>query len=368
MRKLFVVTSFILLLTVFVVMPAHAATSAPEAKPYYGGKMITFIIGAASGGGTNVFAGLMVHFLPRYIAGNPNFILEFMPAGSGVAAGNYVYTKSKPDGLNIFVGNGTTLVEAQKRREKGVLYDVSKMHVLLGNVTGYVCFVSPATGIRQPRDIINPKAEIFRGSQVRSGSTSLEADIPMLEIFKVKRYKPIYGYGDTGPARMAFIRGETNMMCDNTLAYTSSVVQQMIQEGKAVPVFQSGILEPEGKLIRHPGVPDVPTVAELYQQIYGVPPSGIAWQVLQYLQRTRSFAKIMAFPPETPLQRVEELQKALRNLVKDPEWIAETKRVTGEAIVPPLVTIGEEVQQLIRESIDTGGEVSEWLEKWAAGK
>ncbi|MBI2987832.1 MAG: hypothetical protein HYY45_13795 [Deltaproteobacteria bacterium] len=350
-----------------LLLSALAATGAPKEKPFYQGKTITLIAASAPGGGTDTFSRLIARFLPRHIRGNPNIIVQNMPGGNNIVGANHVYTKTKPDGLTILTSSGGSLVEAQLQKRKGVLFDITRMHVFIGTGAGSVCFVSPETGIRQPRDLTNPKVDLFRGGAGKASSTSFEADIPMQEIFKVKRYRPIYGYDSMGPARLAFTRGETNMHCDNTLTYGSSAIQQLIQTGRAVPVFQSGLLE-GGELKRHPGAADVPTVAELHRQIYGSPPSGIAWEAFRYHALSRSFGKITAFPPETPRQGIEEIQQALKDLVKDPEWIAETDRVTGEALVPPLVLIGEEVEQAIREYMTARGEVTDWLEKWVKGK
>ncbi len=351
-----------------LVTPTFAATAAPKVKPFYEGKIITFIAATGPGGGTDTFSRLLARFLPRHIPGKPKIIVQNMPGGGTLVGTNYVYLKAKRDGLSILTASGSTTVPAQQLGREGVLYDMTRMPVLMGTTTGTFCFVSSETGIRQPKDIMSPKVEIIRGGESRGSGTSFDADIPMQEIFKVKQYRAIYGYGSMGPARLAFMRGETNMHSDNVLSYQEPVIQQMIKEGRAIVVFQSGMMGPRGELLRHPTIPDVPTVAELYQQINGTSPSGIAWEVYRNLISSRSFGKIMAFPPETPPQRVQELEQALRDLVKDPEWAAESARITGEALVPPLAIIGEPVRQQIKDYLATSPEITRWLDNWVKGK
>jgi tripartite-type tricarboxylate transporter receptor subunit TctC len=347
--------------------PAFAATAAPRVKPFYEGKTITFIAATAPGGGTDTFGRLVARFLPRHIPGKPNIIVQNMPGGGTLVGTNYVYAKAKRNGLFMLAASGSSTIPAQQLGKEGVLYDMNRMRVLMGTTTGTFCFVSPETGIRQPKDITSPKTEIIRGGESRESGTSFDVDIPMQAIFKVKQYRPLYGYGSMGPARLAFMRGETNMHSDNVLSYKEPIIQQMIKEGKAIVVFQSGMMGPGGKLLRHPVLPNVPTVAELYRQIYGVPPSGIAWETYQNLISSRSFGKILAFPPETPSQRVQELEQALGDMVKDPAWAAESARVTGEALIPPLAIIGEPVRQQIKSYLAPHPEITRWLENWVKG-
>ncbi len=380
MKKLVFVTIISLLLTVFgeisgpndnlkpslLSTPAFAATAVPKAKPFYEGKTITFVAASAPGGGTDRFTRLFARFLPRFIPGKPNIIVENMPGGGTIVGSNYVYMKAKPDGLTILTASGTSNSDAQRINQQGVLFDMKRMHILIGTASSSVCYVSSETGIRQPRDVVSPKGELIMGGTTRS--TSLEQDIIMTELFKVKQYRPVYGYDNMGAARLAFMRRETNMQHDNTVDYASDTVKQLIQTGRAVPVFQSGLLGPRGEITRHPVASDVPTVAELYQQIYGIPPSGIVWDVLRDLLRSKRFNKIMAFAPGVPLQRVEEVEQAIRDLVKDPEWTAESKRVNEEALVPPNVVIGEEVQRLVSEYLAVSPEILRWLDNWMKQK
>jgi len=347
---------------------AACASNAPNAgaKTSYAGKTVTIVAASATGGGTDQLSRLLAQFLPRHLPGNPTTIVQNVPGGNGVDAGNQIYTKTKPDGLTLLASSGGGgIVGFQRLNTPGVLYDINKMPIFLGTVAGSVCFVSSETGIRQPQDIRSPKVPIFRGGGDRNNTSSIEADIPMTELFQVPNYKAIYSYGSLGPARLAFIRGETNMHCDDTLAYSDSSVQDMIKTGKAVPVFQTGLLQADGKIIRHPAASEVPTVLELYQQLFGKDPSGIAWQAYLDDLQGRAFGKIVAGPPGLPADNVGVIEQALRDLVKDQEWIDQTKSVTGEAIIPPFVTIGADVQPLIKDFMSASPEVKQWLTDWS---
>ena len=70
-------------------------------EPFYKGKTIRIIVGLTPGGMADRLARFYARYLPKYIAGGPEFIIQHMPgAGSRIAA-NYVYSVAKPDGLTL---------------------------------------------------------------------------------------------------------------------------------------------------------------------------------------------------------------------------------------------------------------------------
>src|SRR3990172_8212204 len=56
-------------------------------------------------------------------------------------------------------------------------------------------------------------------------------------------------------------------------AYLASVVP-LVREGKAVPLMSFGQVNEAGELIRDPALPELPTVGEVYEQLYGKKPAG----------------------------------------------------------------------------------------------
>jgi len=69
--------------------------------PYYQGKQIKVIVGFTTGGFYDRWARLLSRYMPKYIPGNPSFIVQNMPGAGSVVAANYVYSVAKADGLTI---------------------------------------------------------------------------------------------------------------------------------------------------------------------------------------------------------------------------------------------------------------------------
>ena len=66
-------------------------------------------------------------YIPKYIAGNPNFVVQNMPGASSVVAANYVYNLPKPDGLTVVMPiNSLHLDQIVGRQE--VKYDMRKLN------------------------------------------------------------------------------------------------------------------------------------------------------------------------------------------------------------------------------------------------
>jgi tripartite-type tricarboxylate transporter receptor subunit TctC len=335
---------------------------------FYQGKTVTFIAATDPGGGTDNFARLTAKYLTKHVPGNPNIIVQNMPGGSSVVGANYVYVKAKPDGLSVLVASGSNLIAAQRLGQSGVQYDMSLMHMIVGSATADVCLVAPETGVQKPQDITAPKTELIRSALGRTNDTSVTSDITMEELLKVKQYRAVYGYAGAGPARLAFMRSESNMYCDSTLSYSTGQVQQMLQEGKAIPVFQSGIMGGGGKMFRHPSASTIPTVEELYQQLFGKAPSGVAWEAYRNQIAVRTFSKVIALAPESPKEAVDAFEAGIRVMVKDPEWAEESQKATGEALLPPLMVIGDDAQQQVKSFLAESVETSKWFDNFVNGK
>jgi tripartite-type tricarboxylate transporter receptor subunit TctC len=92
---------------------------------YYKGKMIRIIVGFGPGGLADLWARLLARYMPNYIPGNPNMIVQTMPGASSRIASNYVYNVTKPDGLSVLIPNPSLYLDQMVGR-KEVKFDVRK--------------------------------------------------------------------------------------------------------------------------------------------------------------------------------------------------------------------------------------------------
>ena len=101
-------------------MPAHA-------DDFYGGKQITFIVGAGPGGGYDLQARVAARHLGKHIPGNPAVIVQNMPAR--IAAANHMFITAPKDGTTIALLQRGILL-ARLIYPTGVRFEIEKFHWL----------------------------------------------------------------------------------------------------------------------------------------------------------------------------------------------------------------------------------------------
>src|ERR1700745_1541563 len=91
---------FLMRAFVAVIALVCAATAA-AAQDFYRGKTINLIVGNATGGGYDAYARLLARHMPKYIPGEPVFVVRNMPGAGGMAMSNHLYSQAPRDGLTI---------------------------------------------------------------------------------------------------------------------------------------------------------------------------------------------------------------------------------------------------------------------------
>jgi tripartite-type tricarboxylate transporter receptor subunit TctC len=68
---------------------------------FYKGKTITVYIGTTPGALYDQWSRLLAQYMPKHIPGKPDMISQNMPGAGHKIVANYVYNKTKPDGLSL---------------------------------------------------------------------------------------------------------------------------------------------------------------------------------------------------------------------------------------------------------------------------
>jgi len=77
------------------------SAGAQAQQNFYQGKTITIIVGTKAGDAYDLYPRMLAEFMPKYIPGNPNIIIQNVPGAASMIAANQVYNVAKPDGLTI---------------------------------------------------------------------------------------------------------------------------------------------------------------------------------------------------------------------------------------------------------------------------
>jgi len=302
-----------------------AVSSTPAiANPNFKGKAVKFIVPFSPGGGTDTFARITTKHMRQFIPGKPKTVIRNAPGGGSVIGANMGY-KAKPNGLTLLVTSGSTVME-NILRSKGVEYYLETMHPIYSAPSGLIYWTSPEV-IKEPLDIFDTDQLIFGHISPTGGTGSLFVWAKELLGFTSK---DIWGYEGGSAARGAFHQGEVNIGGESTIGFNSSMLSYLDKK-EIVPMFQSGILDENGNVIREPAAPDVPTVAELYEMKYGKKPSGQAYEAYKLIVGTRTYGKAMLLPTETPAEVVAAYDQAVTEMIVDKGFLADAEKMNPGA-------------------------------------
>lgn len=300
--------------------------------PFYQGKTFTVIVSSDAGGTSDLRVKSLVPYLQKYIPGSPTVVLEYMPGGGGRKAANHVFRTAKPDGLMIG-SMGTTLLAAAIQGESGVLYDLNKF-IYLGSsdaATQHIFSTRKNIGLTN--------LEKLRGaSGVRIGAQSIGHNIYITgrlfaHFLDLKDPKFVVGY--SGPeVDLALLRGEV----DARSSLIASIVQRTPEwADKGLVDFHAVLETPKGnRNPRFAHLPELETFAKSERER----------KVLALQRAIRLGGSAIVLPPNTPRDRVEILQSAMRKALNDPGFAASFRKLVGE---DPTPLMPEELQKVIHE-------------------
>jgi tripartite-type tricarboxylate transporter receptor subunit TctC len=299
---------------------------------FYQGKTVTVIVSSDAGGTSDIRVKSLMPYLQKNIPGNPTIVVEYMPGGGGRKAANHVFRTVRPDGLTIG-SMGTTLLAAAIQGESGVLYDLSKF-IYLGSsdaTTQHIFSTRKEIGLAN--------LEKLRAAPgLRIGAQSIGHNIYITGrlfayFLSLKDPRMVVGY--SGPeVDLALLRGEV----DARSSLIASIVQRTPEWlDKNLVDFHAVFETPKGN--RHPRFAHLPEIETFAK-------SDRERKVLELQRAIRLGGSAIVLPPNTPRDRVEILQGAMRKALSDPGFSANFRKLVGE---DPTPLMPEELHKVIQD-------------------
>jgi tripartite-type tricarboxylate transporter receptor subunit TctC len=301
------------------------AASPAAADDFYNGKTIKLIVGSAPGAGYDAYGRLLARHIRRYLPGQPNVVVTYMPGADGLVAGNHLFNMAERDGTVFGTFNRYT-VTMPLLGNANAKFKANEFN-WIGTATSYaddsyVLIVRAGVPHRTIDDLRNPTLPLHIGS--------VDTDVPqILKEALGLSYKIITGYKGKQELDIAMERGEAD---GQTLGWSSlaSRHQHWVKNSMVRPVIQFGRIE------RLPALEDVPTARELAK-------TSDDRALIEFAELPLLMARPFAAPPGTPPERVAVLRKAFLQAVNDPDYLAEATKQKLEQTPKS----GEEVQALV---------------------
>jgi tripartite-type tricarboxylate transporter receptor subunit TctC len=290
-------------------------------------------------------------------------VVRNVEGAGGLVAENQVYTTHDAPGTVTLLAAGGGFVTAQVMGDPGITYNALKMPGIVGFNPSQVGYTPPKLGIpniKSLKSLAASQKTIYIGRAGTYDAGGVAMDIALQKLFGAKT-KLLGPYSSAADKRAAFEQGELNIMFEGSNSYLSVAVPQLIKTGKAVPLFQTGVVNGAGQLVRDPAVPGMPTVEQAYEQVYGHPPSGPAWTSLLFV--IANGGKGIYAPPSTPKGVIDELTRATDEAFKNKTWIKDATNVDGAKPNSTTFVVGSALDKEVASAKLSSANIS-YLKGW----
>jgi len=332
---------------VLAVLTPETAPAQPIAD-FYRGKTIELLIGAAAGGGYDLAGRTLANHFGRHIPGHPAIVVRTMPGATGLIMTNHLYNVAKRDGTVL--GMPTSNVPLEQRLKlispdgSNVKFDVARMSwigtPLQEPQVTWVWHTAPARTI-----------DDLKANTILMGATTASADNSILPLLVNQligtRMQVVTGYQGQNEINLAVERGEVQ---GNNTGLSNLTVNKAdwLRDNKVRILLQYG--SERLALLK-----DVPTAVELAS-------TEIDRALLRFYALKFNMARPLTLPPDVPADRSEALQTAFAATMKDPQYLAETRRLGLDVNWLG----GEEIMRLIRQIQETPQPVADRLRELLA--
>jgi len=330
------------LLTLLVCTDVAKAQSVEE---FYKGKTITILVGSDVGGGYDLTARTLAHYLPRHVPGHPNVIVQNKPGASSLLAANYVYEIAPKDG---------TVIAAVQRPipfqvlfgDTGVRFDVRKMQWLGSTTNELGVVVAWHTAPQQTF------ADLFKSEMVIGGTgpaTDPELYPRAMNRVLGTKFRIVGGYPGQAQVALAMERGEIQGSGNWSFSDIEKGHADWLTEGKVRLLLQLGLAKGANPALR-----DVPLVLDVARE-------GAQRQAFEILMGMKALGRPYFAAPGVPQERVQALRAAFMETMADAEFLAEAKEVLGpidpvsgvdmQAIIGKVYALPADVIATAREAV-----------------
>jgi tripartite-type tricarboxylate transporter receptor subunit TctC len=307
------------------------AAQAQDPAAFFKGRNVNMEIGYSAGGGYDVYARMIAHFIGKHIPGSPQIISKNLEGAGSLRLANWLYNIAAKDGTEMgTIGRGVAFDPLFGN--KAAQFDAQKFNWIgSANDEVSVCVAWQGSGITKFEDL-DARQMTVGGT---GGGSDTDVFPQILNAVLGTKMKIITGYPGGNDVNLAMERGEVAGRCGWSWSSVVSTHKNWLDEKKITILVQLG-------LAKHPDLPDVPLVTDLAK-------TDEERQILKLIFARQVMGRPFLAPPNVPKERVEAIRQAFLDTMKDKEFLAEADKAQLE-ITP---VSGPDVEKLVKEVYQT---------------
>ena len=320
----------------------------PAQTPFYQGKTITIVVGTKAGDVYDLYPRLFAEYMPKYIPGSPNFIIQNVAGAASLIAANQVYNVTKPDGLTLGAIFPALYFDQLIKRPE-VKFDWAKWNWIGSPVTSnHLMYMRTDTPYKTIEDVRNATTAPKCGS---TGIASTAYYVPkLLEETIGTKFDIVTGYQAGQDIDLAVERGELQCRSFTITAYFAR--EPFISWRKRG--FVNVLMQTGSK--RDARLKDAPTIYELMDK-YKTTEAGR--RLAKVILAAGDFGRPIVAPPGVPADRLKILREAFDKAINDPALLAEAEKRRLE--IDP--TRWNEMESMAKDLVNTPADVVERMSK-----
>ena len=305
-----------------------APAGAQDPASFWRGKTVSIIVGTSPGGGYDAYARILGRHIGKHLPGSPNVVVSNMPGAASNTMSGYVASVAPKDGTVIGAPFSTQPLAPILDEAGQLRYDPTKLNYIgSANEDTYICVMRRDGPLQTFADAFS--IEAVMGGTAETGSTGY---LPfLLNNVLGAKFKVVFGYPGSREIMMAIDKNEVHGMCGLGWSTLHSQYAEFLKTDRIFPLVQESLKgNPEMDRL---GIPRSGDFAKTNEQR----------RILEIIYAQKTFGRPYFVAPEVPKDRVEALGKAFMETWKDPELLAEAKKMDLE--IGPIS--GAELQRIL---------------------
>jgi tripartite-type tricarboxylate transporter receptor subunit TctC len=307
---------------------AAAAQTAEDPAHFFAGKSIQLIVATGPGGAYAAYGLAFAQYFGKHIPGKPSVIAEFRPGAGGIVAANYLYNVAPKDGTVL--GMPLAPIVLAQLTDTSMQYNAAKFD-WIGQMAGLTRLITVwhTSPIKTFDDL--KTHESIAGNTGKGSETYMNPAL-MNSLFGTK-IKLVSGYSGSNAVMLALERGEISLV-SGTWANFAGNHPDWLRDHKVRFLVQIGL----SKLA---GYENLPLLADLAK-------TDEDRQVVEFMSLvTQSVGYSIMAPPGVPADRMAALRTAFDATMKDPDFLARTKKCCVDLAPASYKTVEQAVKKAV---------------------